>query len=61
MAIKMRFQVYKDKHKEYRWRAIARNNKIVADSGESYKRKHAAHKAVIKFKLRAMYSPVEVI
>jgi len=33
-----KLQIYKDKKKEFRWRLIARNKRIVADSGESYKR-----------------------
>lgn len=32
-------EIYKDRKKEWRWRLRARNGKIVADSGEGYKRK----------------------
>lgn len=35
----MKFQVYKDKAGEWRWRLRAKNGRIVADSGEGYKRK----------------------
>jgi len=31
-----RFKVYKDKAEEWRWRFIASNGKIIADSGEGY-------------------------
>lgn len=34
----MRFVIYRDKKKEFRWRLKANNGKIIADSGESYKR-----------------------
>ncbi|MFC2075562.1 YegP family protein [candidate division KSB1 bacterium] len=34
-----RFEVFRDKKGEYRWRLRARNGRIVADSGEGYKRK----------------------
>lgn len=32
----MKFEVYKDKKHEWRWRLRANNRKIIADSGESY-------------------------
>lgn len=35
----MKFQVYRDKAGEWRWRLRAKNGRIVADSGEGYKRK----------------------
>ncbi|QEH35323.1 hypothetical protein OJF2_38740 [Aquisphaera giovannonii] len=34
-----KFTVYKDAKGEYRWRLLAKNSKIVADSGEGYKTK----------------------
>jgi uncharacterized protein YegP (UPF0339 family) len=30
------FLIYRDKTKQYRWRAVHRNGRILADSGESY-------------------------
>lgn len=39
----MHYEFYQDRKKEWRWRILARNGKIIADSGESYKR-HAACK-----------------
>ena len=33
------FELYKDTKGEYRWRLQAKNNKIIADSGEGYTRK----------------------
>ena len=38
----MTFEIYRDKKGEWRWRLVARNRRIVADSGESYKRKGKA-------------------
>ena len=32
-------QVYKDKSKEYRWRIVHKNGKVLADSGEGYARR----------------------
>jgi len=35
----MRFELYEDKADEWRWRLVADNGNIVADSGEGYKNK----------------------
>lgn len=35
----IRFEIYRDKKKEYRWRMISSNGRIVGDSAEGYKRK----------------------
>ena len=35
----MHFIVYQDGRGEWRWQICARNGKIIADSGESYKRR----------------------
>lgn len=37
----MRIVCYRDESGEWRWRMLARNGKVVADSAESYKRKGA--------------------
>jgi uncharacterized protein len=42
------FDVYQDISGEWRWRLWAKNGKVVADSGESYKRKAAAVRACEK-------------
>ena len=42
----MRFEVYKDKIGEYRWRLLAANGQIVADSGEGYTRREDTHRAI---------------
>ncbi len=42
----MRFEIYQDKKKQYRWRLIHRK-KIIADSGESYLRKVSAQRAIL--------------
>lgn len=46
----MKFQVYHegepwDGSKGYRWRLVARNGRIIADSGEAYSTRGNAHKA----------------
>lgn len=35
----MTFEIYKDANGQYRWRAVHRNGRIKADSGEGYTRR----------------------
>jgi uncharacterized protein YegP (UPF0339 family) len=42
----MKFHLYRDKNREWRWRLKASNGRVLADSGEGYKRKGGARKAV---------------
>lgn len=44
----MTFEVYKDAQGGYRWRARSSNGRIVADSGEAYKRRHGARHAAVR-------------
>jgi len=39
-------EIYLDKNNEYRWRMVAGNGRIVADSGEGYKTKANAKKGL---------------
>ena len=41
MTIRYVVQVYRDAKREWRWRIVHRNGRVVADSGEGYKRKLA--------------------
>lgn len=43
-----KFEIYKDKNKEWRFRLIAPNGRIIADSGEGYKRKFYCRRNVTK-------------
>lgn len=45
----MKFQVYKAKD-GFRWRAVAQNKKIVAESGEAYKTKGGCCLALARFR-----------
>lgn len=38
--------IYKDKKGEYRWQIVSRNGRILADSGEGYKRSAAAKRGL---------------
>lgn len=45
----MFFELYQDSKKEWRWRLLnSRNLRIIADSGEGYKRKGNAARAIQK-------------
>lgn len=42
----MKIRIYKDRSGEWRWRMVARNGRVVADSAEGYKTKRGAVRAV---------------
>ena len=42
----MKFIIYQDKAKKWRWRLKARNGRIVADSGQGYSRKESMLKTI---------------
>lgn len=42
----MTFHLFRDAKGEWRWHLRARNGKIIADSGEGYKRKRSAEHAI---------------
>lgn len=56
---KTHVRIYRDKRKEWRWRAIAANGKILADSGEGFKRRDRCEEnlALTAF---ALTGPVEL-
>ena len=41
-----RFRIYRDQAGQYRWRLRAANNRIIADSGESYTRRRDCVRAI---------------
>lgn len=49
MTSSVRFEIYKDVAGGFRWRARSTNGKIVADSGEAYKRRWGARHAAVRF------------
>jgi uncharacterized protein YegP (UPF0339 family) len=48
-----KFEVYADRAGEYRWRLVASNGRIVADSGEGYTRERDALRAVRRVRFLA--------
>lgn len=39
METTMRYKLYKDESGQWRWRLLAKNGKVIADSAEAYKRR----------------------
>jgi uncharacterized protein YegP (UPF0339 family) len=54
-----KFQIYKDKAGEFRWRLRAGNNEIVASSGEGYTTKQNCKKGIDTVKRLAVDAEVE--
>ena len=55
----MKFQLYKDNKGEYRWRFVAKNGKIIADSGEGYKNKADCEHGINLVKDNAASAPID--
>lgn len=54
----MRYKVFKDNKGEWRWRLLATNNRVLADSGEGYKNKQDCLQGIELVK-RSFATPVE--
>jgi uncharacterized protein len=48
-----KFEVYKDKAGKYRWRLVASNGRIIAESGESFSGKEACRDGIESVKKNA--------
>lgn len=55
----MKFVLYRDVSKEYRWRLVAANGNIVADSGEGYKNKADCAATIESIKKAVAEAPIE--
>ncbi|HUS46902.1 MAG TPA: DUF1508 domain-containing protein [Phycisphaerae bacterium] len=56
-----RFEVYRDAKGEWRWRLRAGNGRIVADSGESYRKRRAAWFATGWVAIHAPHAKTKVV
>jgi uncharacterized protein YegP (UPF0339 family) len=54
-----KFEIYKDKSGEFRWRLIHTNGQIIANSGEAYKAKTNAMGGINSVKENAPSATVE--
>jgi uncharacterized protein len=52
------FELYKDEAAKYRWRLQAGNNKVIADSAESYNSKAGAQEGIRDVQRIAPTAPV---
>lgn len=55
----LRFYIYRDSKGEYRWRLLARNGKIIADSGGSYKEKRNCMKAIRTIRVWSLRAKID--
>ena len=56
-----RFEVYRDAKGEWRWRLRAGNGRIIADSGESYRKRRAAQLATGRVAVHAARAKTKVV
>ena len=54
-----KFELYKDKSGEFRWRLIASNGQMIANGGEGYKSKESAKNGIESVKKNAPSAPIE--
>ena len=54
-----KFELYKDAKGEFRWRLIASNGQMIANSGEGYKSKDSAKAGIQSVKKNAPTAAVE--
>lgn len=60
MPSEPRFEVYRDNADKWRWRLIATNGNILADSGQGYRSKQGAKRGIESVKRVAPDASVEV-
>jgi uncharacterized protein YegP (UPF0339 family) len=51
-------RIYQDAAKQWRWRYVAKNGRITADSGEGYVSRSNAERAARDFKLDVSVAPI---
>ena len=54
-----KFELYKDKKGEIRWKLIASNGQMIANSGEGYKTKESAKNGIESVKKNAPSATIE--
>jgi len=55
------FEVFRDSAGEWRWRLVASNGNIIADSGEGYSSKQGAERGIESVKRNAADAEVEFV
>lgn len=54
------FRIYRDSADEWRWRLVAPNGNIIADSGEGYNSKQGVQRGIESVKRSAPRAEVEI-
>ena len=55
----MKFIIYKDRKKEFRWKLVARNGKKIATCGEGFTRKLACQRSIVRLCDAAMAEVID--
>lgn len=55
------FEVYQDRADEWRWRLVATNGNIIADSGEGYQSKQGAERGIESVRRAAPRAELETL
>ena len=61
MSTDARFGVFQDSADEWRWRLVASNGNIIADSGEGYRSKQGVRRGIESVKRNAQRAEVEFV
>ena len=56
-----KFELYKDKSGEFRWRLVASNGQAIASSGEGYKTKESAKAGIESVKKNAPTAEIKEV
>lgn len=54
----IRWEIYQDRKREFRFRLRARNGRIIVNAGEGYKRRAGALNAIEKVRNQAAFAPL---
>lgn len=52
------FEIYRDSSLQFRWRFVASNGRILADSGEGYKRRRSAVAGILALERTIEAAPI---
>ena len=59
LSMPAKFELYKDTKGEFRWRLVASNGQMIANSGEGYKSKDSAKNGIESVKKNAASAAIE--
>lgn len=61
MSTRATFEVFQDNSDEWRWRLVAANGNIIADSGEGYRSKQGAQRGIESVKNSAAAADIQYV